>query len=51
MQTNNRDAGSLWDMANAIRRIQEFTANLTYDAYLNAYLNSVLIQSAVERQL
>ena len=34
-------------MANAIYRIQEFTANLTYDAYLD----SVLIQSAVERQL
>jgi uncharacterized protein with HEPN domain len=47
MQVNNRDAGSLWDMANAIRRIQEFTANLTYDAYLE----SLLIQSAVERQL
>jgi uncharacterized protein with HEPN domain len=47
MQANNRDAGSLWDMANAIYRIQEFTANLTYDAYLD----SVLIQSAVERQL
>lgn len=46
MQANNRDAGSLWDMVNAIRRIQEFTANLTYEAYLD----SALIQSAVERQ-
>lgn len=44
---NNRDAGSLWDMLNAIRLIQEFTVNLTY----NAYLESVLSQSAVERQL
>ena len=37
MQANNRDAGSLWDMVSAIHGIQE--------------LNSVLIQSAVERQL
>lgn len=47
MQANKRDAGSLWDMVGAIHRIQEFTANLTYEAYLD----SVLIQSAVERQL
>jgi uncharacterized protein with HEPN domain len=46
MQTNNRDAGSLWDMLQAIRRIEEFTADLTYDDYLE----NVLIQSAVERQ-
>ncbi len=43
----NRDAGSLWDMLNAIHLIQEFTANLSFDAYLE----SVLTQSAVERQL
>ena len=47
MQANNRDTGSLWDMVNAIHRIQEFTVNLTYEAYLD----SLLIQSAVERQL
>lgn len=46
MPANNRDAGSLWDMVSAIHRIQEFTANLTYEAYLD----SALIQSAVERQ-
>ena len=33
-------------MVNAIHRIQEFTTNLTYEAYLD----SALIQSAVERQ-
>ncbi|PSB55923.1 DUF86 domain-containing protein, partial [filamentous cyanobacterium CCP1] len=44
---NNRDAGAIWDMLNAIRLIQEFTANLSYDDYLE----SVLTQSAVERQL
>jgi uncharacterized protein with HEPN domain len=47
MPVSNRDIGSLWDMVNAINRIQEFTANLTEDAYLD----SALTQSAVERQL
>jgi uncharacterized protein with HEPN domain len=47
MQANNRDAASLWDMVQAIHRIQEFTANLSREAYLE----STLIQSAVERQL
>ncbi len=28
MQTGDRDSASLWDMAQAIRRIQEFTAML-----------------------
>ncbi|PSN15641.1 DUF86 domain-containing protein [filamentous cyanobacterium CCP5] len=47
MSAANRDTGSLWDMVNAVRRIQEFTADLTDDDYLS----SALIQSAVERQL
>jgi uncharacterized protein with HEPN domain len=47
MQANNRDAASLWDMIQAIRRIQEFTANLSFEDYQE----SILIQSAVERQL
>jgi uncharacterized protein with HEPN domain len=47
MQANNRDAGSLWDRISAIHRTQEFTVNLTDDDYLG----SLLIQSAVERQL
>ncbi|MBW4489936.1 MAG: DUF86 domain-containing protein [Trichocoleus desertorum ATA4-8-CV12] len=46
MQANNRDATSLWDMAQAIRRIQEFTQG----ASLEDYLASVFMQSAVERQ-
>ena len=37
----------LFDMAQAIRRIQEFTA----DASCETYLESVLMQSPVERQL
>ncbi len=47
MQANNRDAASLWDMVQAIRRIQEFTVNLSFEDYQE----SILIQSAVERQL
>ena len=47
MPVNNRDAGSLWDILQAIHLIQDFTENLAYDAYLE----SILIQSAVERQL
>lgn len=47
MQANDRNNDSLWDMAQAIRRIQEFTV----DASCETYLESVLMQSAVERQL
>lgn len=47
MSAKNRDISSLWDMVNAIRRIQEFTANMTEDDDLA----SALVQSAVERQL
>ncbi len=47
MQANNRDSVSLWDMAQAIRRIQEFTA----DTSCETYLENVFMQSAVERQL
>jgi uncharacterized protein with HEPN domain len=47
MPPNNRDAGYLWDMLQAARRLQEFTAGLSYEYYLN----SILLQSAVERQL
>lgn len=47
MPATNRDAASIWDMVQAIHLVQEFTSNLTYDTYLD----SVLTQSAVERQL
>ena len=47
MQANNRDAASLWDMVQAIHHIQEFTANLNQEGYLE----SLLIQRAVEREL
>ena len=47
MLPNNRDAGFLWDMLQAIAKIQEFTRNLS----LEDYLKSALLQSAVERQL
>ncbi len=47
MPNNDRDIPSVWDMVQAIRLLQEFTTGLTY----NEYLQSVLIQSAVERQI
>lgn len=47
MQSNNRDIASVWDMIQAIRYIQSFTDNLSFEAYLN----NILIRSAVERQL
>lgn len=47
MQANNRDAASIWDLVQAIQRIQAFTADLSFDDYQA----SLLIQSAVERQL
>ncbi len=47
MAVNNRDISSLWDMVNAILRMQKFTANMTE----SDYLDSALVQSAVERQL
>ncbi|WP_293119523.1 hypothetical protein [Okeania sp. SIO1I7] len=43
---NNRDIASVWDMVQAIRRIQECTTNINY----SEYLENILIQSAVERQ-
>jgi len=46
MSSNNRDVASVWDMAQAIRNIQAFTEDLTF----NEYLNDILIISAVERQ-
>jgi uncharacterized protein with HEPN domain len=45
MQANNRDPASLWDMIQAIREIQEFTASLSYEDYLE----NRLVQRAVER--
>ncbi len=47
MPPTNREAGYLWDMLQAARRLQEFTVGLSYEDYLN----SILLQSAVERQL
>ncbi len=46
MQNNNRNIASVWDMVQAIRRIQEFTTDINY----SEYSESILIQSAVERQ-
>ena len=45
MLPNNCDAGFIGDRLQAIAKIQQFTANLSFEDYLN----SVLVQSAVER--
>jgi uncharacterized protein with HEPN domain len=42
---NNRDAGSLWDMVQAIEEIQEHVKGLTYDDFQD----SRLVRRAVER--
>ena len=47
MPPNSREAGYLWDMLQAALRLQQFTAGVSYEDYLN----SILLQSAVERQL
>jgi uncharacterized protein with HEPN domain len=47
MRPSEDDLESLWDMRQAIDRIQEFTAGLSEETYLA----NVLVQSAVERQL
>ncbi len=44
---NKRDAAYLWDMLQAIDKIQDFIKDVSYNEYLSSYL----IQSAVERQL
>ena len=46
MQPNNRDVASVWDMIQAIQRIQSFTSDLTFDEYLS----DIRTISAVERQ-
>jgi uncharacterized protein with HEPN domain len=46
MQSSNRDAASVWDMTRAIKYIQSFTKDATFEEYIN----NALIISAVERQ-
>ncbi|MGJ3251915.1 MAG: HepT-like ribonuclease domain-containing protein [Elainellaceae cyanobacterium] len=47
MVSNKRDAASLWDMVQAIRDLQAFTAGLSYENYIS----NLMVQRAVERQL
>ena len=44
---SERDAGYICDMVEAITKIEEFVQNKSYDEYLNSHL----IQGAVERKL
>jgi uncharacterized protein with HEPN domain len=36
MPPNNRDAGYLWDMLQAARRLQEFAVGVSIEDYLNS---------------
>jgi uncharacterized protein with HEPN domain len=47
MQISVRDAAALWDMVQAIKKIQEFTIGRSEADYLG----NELLQSAVERKL
>jgi uncharacterized protein with HEPN domain len=47
LQPEGRDPAHLWDMLDAVRHIQRYTAGLT----LERYLKEDMVQSAVERQL
>lgn len=47
MRPEGRDPAYLWDMLEAARRIQQYTAGLTLDRYLK----EDMVQSATERQL
>lgn len=35
MQSINRDIASIWDMTQAIQRLQMFTNSLTFDEYID----------------
>lgn len=45
MNETNRDAASIWDMARAIREIQQFTADFSEESYLE----TLWVQRVVER--
>lgn len=45
MSDRDRDMASLWDMAESIREIQQFTAGVSEAEYLS----SLLLQRVVER--
>jgi uncharacterized protein with HEPN domain len=46
MQSSNRDLASVWDMVQAVRYIQTFTKDLSFEEYLS----DIRTISAVERQ-
>ncbi|WP_255552841.1 hypothetical protein [[Phormidium] sp. ETS-05] len=37
MPPSNREAGYMWDMLQAAQRIQQFTAGLSYEGYLEYF--------------
>jgi len=47
MQTDDRDAGYLWDIVDAARAVQGFVVGVSFEGYLG----SRMLQAAVERNV
>jgi uncharacterized protein with HEPN domain len=48
MPARDRDYASVWDMVQAIRLIQEFIANSSYDDYLNSRRDQMAVERGLE---
>jgi uncharacterized protein with HEPN domain len=48
MRPEDRDAGYVWDMLDAARTIQTFTADVTLEAYLRDRKLQLAVERAVE---
>lgn len=48
MQSSNRDIASLWDMVQAIRLIQSFVADLSYEDYLDSRRDQMAVERGLE---
>lgn len=48
MSSGNRDAASLWDMVQAIRLVQSFIADLSYEDYLDSRRDQMAVERGLE---
>lgn len=44
---NNRDIASVWDMVQAIRRIQEFTTDVNYSEYFREHFDTKCSRASI----
>ena len=51
MRPEERDPAHLWDMLEAVRAIEEFTAGLTLESFLAPGRDHEIVRLAVERKL